>query len=123
MDFGFAKRVKSRLGAAQMEGEIKLLKTFRLTAFWEGVSFVVLLLIAMPLKYIGGIEEAVKVVGWAHGILFMAYCYFLFQVAGEFKWSAKRSLITFVAALVPLAPFWVDRKVKREEEQLSSLGS
>ena len=106
-----------------MEGEIKLLKTFRVTAFWEGVSTILLFFIAVPLKHIWDIPLGVKIMGWPHGILFMAYCYFLFQVASEFKWSAKRSLITFFAALVPLAPFWVDRKVKREEEQLSSLGS
>lgn len=106
-----------------MEGEIKLLRTFRHTAFWEGVSFVILLVIAMPMKYWMGNEIGVKIMGPIHGILVLVYWYFLIQVASEFKWSAKRTLIDFLASLVPLAPFWVDRRIKKEEEQLLSLGS
>ena len=51
----------------------------------EGISFLVLLLIAMPLKYFMQMPEAVKFVGWVHGALFVAFIYFAFEVMGSLK--------------------------------------
>jgi integral membrane protein len=56
--------------------EKKLLHRFRMIGIAEGISFLVLLIIAMPLKYFYNQPLAVKYVGWAHGALFVAYIYF-----------------------------------------------
>jgi integral membrane protein len=57
----------------------RLLKRFRLVATLEGISFLVLLFVAMPLKYFAGMPKAVSVVGMAHGLLFVAYMYLLYE--------------------------------------------
>ena len=68
----------------------------RVIGFWEGVSFLVLLGIAMPLKYWAGQPGAVRVVGMAHGILFMLYLWAAIQAALEHHWTWQRT------AVVPL---------------------
>lgn len=84
----------------------------------EGISFLMLLLIAMPLKYFMQIPEAVKYTGWVHGILFVAFIYGAFEVMvvlkKNFLWLAK----AFVAAFVPLGTFIFDRQLKKEEALL-----
>jgi integral membrane protein len=88
------------------------LSRFRLVGLMEGVSFVVLLLIAMPLKYWADLPRAVTYVGWAHGVLFMAYYAFLLSATLTYRWRAGRVLLAAAAALVPGGPFWLDNKVK-----------
>ncbi len=82
--------------------------------FWEGVSFLVLLGIAMPLKYLAGEPGAVRVVGLAHGILFILYVWAAIQAAWEHNWTWKRTGIVLIASLLPAGPFVVDAKLLRE---------
>lgn len=91
------------------------LDRFRHVAFWEGVSYVALLGIAMPIKYLGGVPEPVKYVGWAHGILFILYVALLADAARRFRWSARRVGLYFLASLLPVAPFFVERALRREQ--------
>ena len=99
----------------------KTLKRFRKTAFWEGVSFLLLLGIAMPIKYGLGNPYPVKVLGMAHGLLFVAYMVFLLQAAMEYDWPFKKSCLAFIASFLPFGPFIFDRKLEREstEEKLA----
>ncbi|HEX8507558.1 MAG TPA: DUF3817 domain-containing protein [Hymenobacter sp.] len=83
----------------------------RLVAILEGVSFLVLLLIAMPLKYLAGQPMAVRHVGMAHGVLFVLYVFLLIQQSIERSWSFKKALLGFIASLVPFGTFWADRKL------------
>ena len=83
----------------------------RLVAILEGVSFLVLLLIAMPLKYLAGQPQAVRQVGIAHGLLFVLYVLLLIQQSIERGWSVKKVLLGFIASLVPLGTFWADKKL------------
>ncbi len=89
--------------------------TLRLLALTEGVSFLLLLGIAMPLKYLAGLPMAVKVLGWAHGILFVALCYVLLRVTLEKGWPLVRAGMVFLAALIPFGPFLIDRRLKNYE--------
>jgi integral membrane protein len=82
----------------------------------EGISYLLLLGIAMPLKYFADLPMAVKVVGWAHGILFVALCVVLFQVWRDRNWAWKRASMVFVAALLPFGPFVIDERLKAEED-------
>ncbi len=82
----------------------------RLVGFLEGVSFLLLLGVAMPLKYIAGQPEAVRVVGMAHGILFLLYLWATVLAALEFKWPWSRTLWVAAASLVPFGPFYADAK-------------
>lgn len=79
----------------------------------EGVSFLVLLGIAMPLKYLAGLPLAVKIVGWAHGVLFVAFMAALWSARREAALPLRLSALVFIASLVPFGPFLIDRRLAR----------
>ena len=89
--------------------------TFRRIGNMEGISFLLLLLVAMPLKYVWGWPWAVKVVGWAHGVLFVAFGLSLVGVWRAQRWSLMRLVVFFAAAFIPLGPFLADRWLLRRE--------
>ena len=82
----------------------------------EGTSFLLLLGVAMPLKYYVGMPMAVKVVGWIHGVLFVLYCLALWRAMREARWSLFRGALLFTAALVPFGPFLVDWRLEGSKE-------
>ena len=86
----------------------------------EGVSFLLLLGVAMPLKYFGGMPMAVTAAGWLHGLLFITFCIALTQAHQEANWTVWRSGTVLIAALLPFGPFAIDKKLRREEEVLRS---
>ena len=89
---------------------------FRIVAFWEGISFLLLLFVAMPLKYGFGIDVAVRIVGMTHGVLFLGYCVTLALAARRL--GARRSLLAFVVSLVPGGTFWLEAKLRQDEREL-----
>ena len=86
----------------------------RVIGWWEGVSFLVLLLVAMPLKYFWEMPMAVRVVGMAHGVLFMLYVLAAIQAALDHNWPWKRTALVLIASVLPAGPFVVDAKILRE---------
>ena len=84
----------------------------------EAISFLVLLGIAMPLKYFAGLPEAVKVAGWTHGVLFMLFCALLLEAKQQASWSFRQTGAVLVAALLPFGPFIIDGRLRREEQFL-----
>ncbi len=82
----------------------------------EGVSFLVLLGVAMPLKYFADLPQAVKVVGWIHGLLFITFCMILLQTRLDAKWNAWRTGTILIAALLPFGPFVIDNRLRKEDE-------
>ena len=91
-----------------------MLKTFRLIAILEGISYLLILGLSMPLKYSADIPEPNKYIGYAHGFLFIAYVLLAILFWFEKKWSIKRLLILLVASLLPFATFYVDKKYLKE---------
>lgn len=87
----------------------------RAISFLEGCSFILLLGVAMPLKYLAGMPLAVKLVGWAHGVLFVLFMIVLAQVHQQKNWSFGQSAFAFIMALVPFGPFVLERKLKKLE--------
>jgi integral membrane protein len=83
----------------------------------EGVSFLVLLGVAMPLKYLAHMPGAVKYVGWIHGLLFILYVAALGQATATQLWSPLRAALLFVAAVVPGGTFVADRWLRRQVPQ------
>jgi integral membrane protein len=88
---------------------------FRLIALLEGISFIILLFIAMPLKYLAGMPLAVKYIGWVHGALFVFYVILLVQVWIEHNWKFIKVLGAFIASLLPFGTFYLDKKLKEEQ--------
>ena len=84
----------------------------RLIAMIEGISLLLLLGVAMPLKYWAGMPMAVNLVGWAHGVLFVLFCLLLPYTMLVAKWSILKGIVVFIAALVPFGPFLIDGRLK-----------
>jgi integral membrane protein len=87
-----------------------MLNLFRITSILEGISYLALFAVTMPLKYLADLPMPNKFVGSAHGILFIAYIVIAALFWYQNKWSVKRGIILVVASLLPFATFYVDEK-------------
>lgn len=76
----------------------------------EAISYLLLLGVAMPLKYYADLPIAVKYTGMAHGLLFVLYIIWLFLAADEQKWSIKIILIGVICSIIPFGPFWFHKR-------------
>jgi integral membrane protein len=90
------------------------LSRLRLVGILEGVSFLVLLGVAMPLKYLAGLPQAVRIVGSLHGVLFLLFLLVLAQAAAAYRWPWLRVLGAVVAAVLPFGPFVLDARLRQE---------
>ncbi|CAN5476577.1 DUF3817 domain-containing protein [soil metagenome] len=88
----------------------------RAVGMMEGTSFLLLLGVAMPLKYLADQPLAVRYVGWAHGLLFVLYCFVLLSAMLEHRWGMLKGFKLFVAALLPFGPFVADRSLKTDQQ-------
>jgi len=103
------------MNSADMESSV--IRQLRIIGLVEGVSFLVLLGIAMPLKYLAGVPRAVSVVGMAHGVLFILYVAALVHAHLTVRWPARRALTLLAAAVLPLGPFVVEGSLRREQRR------
>jgi integral membrane protein len=92
-----------------------IIELFRWCAWLEGTSFLLLLGVAMPLKYIWHYQEAVKFTGMAHGVLFVAYIVAVLLVAKMHRWNLPRIFLVLGASVIPGAPFLVEKYVLAAE--------
>ena len=101
---------KSRVLLHKIYNMPKLLPVFRITALIEGVSYILLLFIATPIKYLYEDPQYVKMLGMPHGILFMAYVVIAVLISSNMKWSSRTLWIILVASVIPFGTFYVDKK-------------
>ncbi|MCW3076182.1 MAG: rane protein [Bacteroidetes bacterium] len=87
---------------------------FRLVAILEGISYLLLLCLAMPLKYIFNYKSAVLYIGWVHGLLFITFVGLLIYVWIKYRWSFGKVMFAFLMSLIPFGTFMLDRKLKKE---------
>ncbi|GHC51625.1 DUF3817 domain-containing protein [Ulvibacter litoralis] len=87
----------------------KTIKTFKIISTLEAISFLVLLGIAMPLKYIWNLPEMVRIVGMAHGVLFLLYVAGAVYVSQLLNWSIKKLVIAVLCSVLPFGPFYVEK--------------
>lgn len=85
-------------------------RLFKWISILEGISFIVLLFIAMPLKYIYEMPQMVQQVGMAHGILFVAYVAGGLILIKPMKWSLTQIAIILGCSVLPFGPFYVEKK-------------
>jgi integral membrane protein len=86
---------------------------FRIISFLEGVSYLLLLFIATPIKYLQGDASYVKLLGMPHGILFMLYVVLAIVIQKEMKWNNKNLGIVLLCSIIPFGTFYVDKKYLR----------
>ena len=96
--------------------QLKWAKRFKWISLAEGLSFLLLLGIAMPLKYGFDMPLAVKYLGWVHGALFVVYIYVVFPTAISLKWNITRTFFALVAAVLPFGPFIFDRNLNKSQQ-------
>lgn len=87
-----------------------MITAFRWLGRFEALSFLILLLIAMPLKYMAGNPEPVRIVGMTHGLLFVAYFLASNFIASEFEWSKKTRFLSWVGAVLPFGTLVFEKK-------------
>lgn len=87
-----------------------LLNIFRIIAFLEGVSYILLLFVAVPIKYLMDDPQYVKLLGMPHGLLFIAYIALAFVIRSEFSWDKKQFSFVLLASIIPFGTFYIDRK-------------
>ncbi|MBU2020176.1 MAG: DUF3817 domain-containing protein [Bacteroidetes bacterium] len=90
------------------------LKQFRTIAILEGVSYL-LLALTMPLKYLYDMPLPNKIVGMGHGILFIAFIFWLYLNMVERKWKFSKVFILFISSLLPFGTFVADKKILSKE--------
>lgn len=86
------------------------IKQFKWISTLEAISFLLLLGVAMPLKYIWEIPEMVSVVGMAHGILFILYVMGAYWMKEQLNWSNTTFLVVLICSILPFGPFYAERK-------------
>ncbi len=90
----------------------------RVVAFVEGCSFLLLLGVAMPLKYLAGLPLAVRLLGSLHGALFLLFCAALVHAMVAARWSMPWSTVVFISSIVPFGTFLIDARLKRADDAL-----
>ena len=90
-----------------------MLKFFRIIGWLEGLSFLLLLFVGMPLKYFANNPTAVKALGMPHGVLFIFYVVLAVSISIELNWPRKVLFLAFAAAFLPLGTFIFDRRYLR----------
>ena len=90
-----------------------MIKIFRFVALLEGVSYILLLFIAVPIKYLLNDPTYVKLLGMPHGILFVGYIIFTVIGKNNLKWSYLEFFIVSAASLIPFGTFYIDKKYLR----------
>ena len=93
-----------------------MLKTFRILAQTEGVSYLLLFALSMPLKYWAGIREPNIYIGYVHGALFIAYVIMATMLWRERSWSNKAYFYLILASLLPFGTFYVDSRFLSSSE-------
>jgi integral membrane protein len=99
---------------------LKELRDLRGIAFVEGWSFLILLGIAMPLKYLAGWKLAVTITGAIHGVLFIWYVVAVLKAAKIRNWPSGRKWEGLIASIWPFGTFVFDRKLKQEEATITT---
>ncbi len=88
--------------------------TFRVVSILEGLSYILLLFIATPIKYLAHDESYVKLLGMPHGLLFVAYIVLAFLIKDHLQWDTKTLFIVLAASVIPFGTFYIDKKYLRD---------
>ena len=99
---------------------MKSLERLRIIGNIEGISYLVLLGIAMPMKYLGNMPQAVRIAGSVHGFLFVAFCIALVAVWRTRKWPYEKVAMAFILSIIPFGTFFLDKQIRKEEQAVIS---
>ena len=95
-----------------------MLKFFKIVAFLEGISLLLLFFFAMPMKYLLDDSLYVKHIGMAHGVLFIGYVVLALMLKYEYNWTRKKLTIILLASVLPFGTFYVEKKYLRDSSNI-----
>jgi integral membrane protein len=98
----------------------KTFNWFRKIGIAEGFSFIILLFIAMPLKYFANMPMAVTVIGGLHGVLFVAFIYLAYEAKTTYHKTWKWLIAAILASFLPFGTLLMDKQWKKEEQELTN---
>lgn len=104
-----------------MNKKLSSIKHLRIIGFAEGLSYLILLGISMPLKYLFHFPQAVIVNGWIHGGLFVWYALAVLHTWVQCKWPFKRAFTAGIVSLIPFGTFWFDKSLKIEQKGMEQV--
>jgi len=90
-----------------------MINVFKIVSFLEGISYILLLFIAVPIKYLQGNPEYVKLLGMPHGLLFVAYIIIAIMLKYELNWNGKTFSIVCLLSILPFGTFFVGKYLKK----------
>jgi len=93
-----------------------LINSFRIVALLEGISYILLLFVAVPIKYFGNDPQYVKLLGMPHGLLFIAYIILAIMVNSELNWKGATLRNVLLASIIPFGTFVVDKKYLKDAQ-------
>ena len=94
-----------------------MIKLLRVISYLEGISYILLLFIAVPIKYYANDPSIVKLLGMPHGLLFVAYVILSLVSSKEYRWNSKKTLIVLISSVIPFGTFYVDYKYFKTDVQ------
>tara|TARA_B100001142_G_scaffold211292_1_gene209490 strand:+ start:718 stop:1008 length:291 start_codon:yes stop_codon:yes gene_type:complete len=94
-----------------------MIKVFRIISYLEGISYILLLFIAVPIKYYANDPSLVKLLGMPHGLLFVAYVILSFVNSKKYNWNFIKTLVVLISSIIPFGTFYVDYKYLKTDEQ------
>ncbi|MDA7578716.1 DUF3817 domain-containing protein [Flavobacteriales bacterium] len=92
-----------------------MITLFRIIAFLEGTSYLLLLFVGVPFKYLNGNDYIVKLLGMPHGLLFVAYIFIAIYLGLNQDWSFRKKLIVLASSVIPFGTFYVEFKYLRSK--------
>lgn len=87
-----------------------MIKAFKIISLLEGISYILLLFVGVPLKYLAGNDILVKGLGMPHGLLFVMYVIVALLIRGDMKWGGKTTFIVLIASILPFGTFYINKK-------------
>ena len=87
-----------------------MIKTLRVISYLEGISYILLLFIAVPIKYYANDPSLVKLLGMPHGLLFVAFVILSLVNSKKYNWSFIKTVVVLISSIIPFGTFYVDYK-------------
>ena len=94
-----------------------MIDVLRVISYLEGISYILLLFIAVPIKYYANDPSLVKLLGMPHGLLFVAYVILSLVSSKEYRWNSKKTLVVLISSVIPFGTFYVDYKYFKTDVQ------
>ena len=96
-----------------------MIKTLRVISYLEGISYILLLFIAVPIKYYSNDPSLVKLLGMPHGLLFVAFVILSLVNSKKYNWSFIKTIVVLISSIIPFGTFYVDYKYFKNNVEIN----